>query len=582
MADSLEMESIMRSPLKRILPIFLAILILCSVIWYLFVYDRDFTRDVLLWSADKLESNGYHSAAIWCYRQAYIQSGDDQAVAIALADQFRTDGNYTQAEATLSGAIASNPSAELYIALSKTYVEQNKLLDAVNMLENITDPSLKAQLEALRPPVPTADTAAGYYNQYMDVSLSSDGGLLYVSTDREYPSASEDLYTGPIHLGGGETTIYALVVGENGLVSSLGVFGYTIGGVVEPVTLSDPAMEAHLRQLLGFTDSQTLLTSDLWNITELTVPENTLTLSDLAYLTGLQKLCIYDVSSDNLSVISSLTQLTTLDIRNVSLSQTELSAIGSLPNLTDLTLAGCGLSSVEALSGLRNLNRLSLSGNTIRDISALSFMTELHELDLSNNAVTNLNAISGLKKLTHLNLADNSVSSLIPLSGCANLVLLDVSGNALTGLNGIEDMKQLSCLYAARNQLTDISLLAATPVLVELDVSENNLTDIGVLSQLKQLQGLNFSHNQVTALPDFSSDCSLVLINGSYNQLGTLVPLGGLKMLNIVILDYNNIYWVDPLAKCYNLVRLDIFGNPVSDVSKLTEMDVIVNYSPDV
>jgi Leucine-rich repeat (LRR) protein len=582
MADSLEMESIMRSPLKRILPIFLAILILCSVIWYLFVYDREFTRDVLLWSADKLESNGYHSAAIWCYRQAYIQSGDDQAVAIALADQFRTDGNYTQAEATLSGAIASNPSAELYIALSKTYVEQNKLLDAVNMLENITDPSLKAQLEALRPPTPAVDTAAGYYNQYMDVTISSDSGLLYVSTDREYPSVAEDLYAGPIHLGGGETTIYALAVGENGLVSSLGVFGYTIGGVVEPVTLSDPALEAHLRQLLGITDGQTLLTSDLWAITELTVPENTLTLSDLAYLTGLQKLCIYGGSSYNLSVISSLTQLTTLDIREFSLSQAELNAIGSLPNLTELTLSGCGLSSVEALSGLRNLTYLSLSGNTIRDISALSFMTELHELDLSSNAVTNLNAISGLKKLTRLNLADNSVSSLIPLSGCTNLVLLDVSGNALTGLTGIEDMKQLSCLYAARNQLTDISLVAANPVLMELDVSENNLTDISVLSQLKQLQGLNFSHNQVTALPDFNSDCSLVLIDGSYNQLGTLMPLGGLKMLNIVTLDYNNIYWVDPLAKCYNLVRLDIFGNPVSDVSKLTEMGVIVNYSPDV
>jgi Leucine-rich repeat (LRR) protein len=482
----------------------------------------------------------------------------------------------------LSGAIASNPSAELYIALSKTYVEQNKLLDAVNMLENITDPSLKAQLEALRPPTPAVDTAAGYYNQYMDVTISSDSGLLYVSTDREYPSVAEDLYAGPIHLGGGETTIYALAVGENGLVSSLGVFGYTIGGVVEPVTLSDPALEAHLRQLLGITDGQTLLTSDLWAITELTVPENTLTLSDLAYLTGLQKLCIYGVSSYNLSVISSLTQLTTLDIREFSLSQAELNAIGSLPNLTELTLSGCGLSSVEALSGLRNLTYLSLSGNTIRDISALSFMTELHELDLSSNAVTNLNAISGLKKLTRLNLADNSVSSLIPLSGCTNLVLLDVSGNALAGLTGIEDMKQLSCLYAARNQLTDISLVAANPVLMELDVSENNLTDISVLSQLKQLQGLNFSHNQVTALPDFSSDCSLVLIDGSYNQLGTLMPLGGLKMLNIVTLDYNNIYWVDPLAKCYNLVRLDIFGNPVSDVSKLTEMGVIVNYSPDV
>lgn len=572
----------MKSPLKRILPILLAVIMLCSVVWYLFVYDRDFTRDVLLWSASKLESGGHHTAAIWFYRQAYVQSGDDQAVAIALADHFRANGNYTQAEATLSGAIASNPSAELYIALSKTYVEQNKLLDAVNLLDNITDPSLKAQLEALRPSVPTADTAAGYYNQYMDVAISTEVGRLYVSTDREFPSVDEDLYSEPVHLPGGETTIYALAVGENGLVSSLGVFGYTVGGVVEPVTFSDPALEAHIRQLLGVNDSQALLTSDLWTITELTVPENTLTLSDLAYLTGLQKICIYNISGYNLSAISSLTQLTTLDIRDFSLSQADLKAIGTLPNLTKLTLVNCGLSSVETLSGLRNLTQLSLSSNTIRDISALSFMTELRDLDLSSNAVTNLNAISGLQKLTRLNLADNAISSLIPLSGCTELMHLDVSGNTLTGLAGIEDMKQLSYLYAARNQLTDISLLTANTVLIELDVSENSLTDISILSQLMQLQGLNFSHNQVTALPDFSKDCTLVLIDGSYNQLGTLVPLGGLPMLNKVILDYNNIYWVDPLAKCYNLIQLDIFGNPVADVSKLTEMGVIVNYSPDV
>lgn len=572
----------MRSPLKRILPILLAVILLCSVIWYLFVYDRDFTRDVLLWSAGKLESGGHHSAAIWFYRQAYVQSGDDQAIAIALADHFRANGNYTQAEATLSGAISSNPSAELYIALSKTYVEQNKLLDAVNLLDNITDPSLKAQLEALRPPVPTADTAAGYYNQYMDVAISTEVGRLYVSTDREFPSVDEDLYSEPVHLPGGETTIFALAVGENGLVSSLGVFGYTIGGVIEPVTLSDPAMDAHIRQLLGVSDTHTLLTSDLWTITELTIPQDTLDFSDLSYLTSLQKLSIYSCSTPDLSGISALTQLNQLEIWDTTVSQENIKIIGMLPNLTKLTLFNCGLSSVDALSELRGLTHLSIGSNTIRDITALSFMTELHELDLSNNAVTNLNAISGLKKLSSLNLADNSVSSLIPLSGCTNLMSLNVSGNNLAGLTGIEDMKQLSYLYAARNQLTDISLLTANTVLVELDVSENSLTDISILSQLTQLQGLNFAYNQVTALPEFNTNCSLILINGSYNQLGTLVPLGGLQMLNTVILDYNNIYWVDPLAKCYNLVRLDIFGNPISDVSKLTEMGVIVNYSPDV
>lgn len=572
----------MKSSLKRILPILLAILVLCSIFWYLFVYDRNFTRDLLLWSAQTLEQNGNHSAAIWFYRQAYVQSGDDQAVAIALARQFKDSGNYTQAEATLSNAIAENPSAELYVELSKTYVEQNKLLDAVNMLENITDPGMKAQLEAMRPATPVTDTPPNYYNQYIDVAISCGTGTLYVSTDREYPSITEDLYTDRISLPGGETMVYALAVGDNGLVSHLAVFGYTIGGVVEPVTLADKAVEDSIRKILGFSAEQTILTSDLWGITEFTVPQDTLDFSDLKYLTGLNKLVIRDCSFKELSAISSLTQLTDLEIRNFSLSNADLSAITGLPNLTRLTLSGCSLSTIEKLSSLRNLVYLDLSGNTIRDIDALSFMSELHELDLSSNAVTSLNAISGLQKLARLDLYGNSVSSLIPISSCTGLVWLDVSANRLDSLSGVESMKQLSCLYAASNALTDISLVTANTILMELDISDNNLTDISALSQLMQLQGLNFSHNQVTALPEFRKDCSLIVIDGSYNQLGTLVPLGGLTMLNKVILDYNNIYWVDPLAKCYNLVQLDIFGNPISDVSKLTEMGVIVNYSPDV
>ena len=572
----------MKSSLKRILPILLAILVLCSIFWYLFVYDRNFTRDLLLWSAQTLEQSGNHSAAIWFYRQAYIQSGDDQAVAIALARQFKDSGNYTQAEATLSNAIAENPSAELYVELSKTYVEQNKLLDAVNMLENITDPGMKAQLEAMRPATPVTDTPPNYYNQYIDVAISCGTGTLYVSTDREYPSITEDLYTDRISLPGGETMVYALAVGDNGLVSHLAVFGYTIGGVVEPVTLADKAVEDSIRKILGFSAEQTILTSDLWGITEFTVPQDTLDFSDLKYLTGLNKLVIRDCSFKELSAISSLTQLTDLEIRNFSLSNSDLSAIAGLPNLTRLTLSGCSLSTIEKLSSLRNLVYLDLSGNTIRDIDALSFMSELHELDLSSNAVTSLNAISGLQKLARLDLYGNSVSSLIPISSCTGLVWLDVSANRLDSLSGVESMKQLSCLYAASNALTDISLVTANTILMELDISDNNLTDISALSQLMQLQGLNFSHNQVTALPEFRKDCSLIVIDGSYNQLGTLVPLGGLTMLNKVILDYNNIYWVDPLAKCYNLVQLDIFGNPISDVSKLTEMGVIVNYSPDV
>lgn len=60
-------------------------------------------------------------------------------------------GSYTRAERTLVEAIRTAPSEQLYRRLSATYVAQDKLLDAQQMLDSITDPAIRASLEAARP-----------------------------------------------------------------------------------------------------------------------------------------------------------------------------------------------------------------------------------------------------------------------------------------------------------------------------------------------------------------------------------------------------------------------------------------------
>ena len=70
MTEFLETERLMKSSLKRILPILLVIVVIASIAWYLFVYDRDFTRDLLLQQARLFERNGKHDVAAWLYDQA--------------------------------------------------------------------------------------------------------------------------------------------------------------------------------------------------------------------------------------------------------------------------------------------------------------------------------------------------------------------------------------------------------------------------------------------------------------------------------------------------------------------------------
>ena len=138
----------MKKFIRVLVPLLLAVLIIASIGWYLFTYDRGFTRDFLLTQARYNDLHGNSRLSSWFYDLAYNFSHHDENVAIELANLYKADDNYTKAEYTLTNAINSEPSAELFTALCKTYVEQDKLLDAVSLLDKITNPDIKAEIEA--------------------------------------------------------------------------------------------------------------------------------------------------------------------------------------------------------------------------------------------------------------------------------------------------------------------------------------------------------------------------------------------------------------------------------------------------
>lgn len=571
----------MKRALKIVVPVLLAIAVIFSIGWYLIKYDPAFTQDMLVAQARSLDEQGNHTLATWFYQLAYQHSGNDEQIAIELAEQYRSTGNYTKAEYTLSNAIADGGTVELYIALCKVYVEQDKLLDAVTMLDNVADPAIKRQLGAMRPQAPAATPDHGYFNQYISVSFAVPEGTVYLTTDGSYPSLEQEPYATPLALPGGETTIRALTVGKNGLVSPLTILDYTIAGVIEEVTISDPAIDRVIRQQLQVDESHVLYTNELWTITSLAVPKDAASLSDLSHLPFLQQLSIRESKITGLSAVSGLSALEELVIADTAVSEADLQAIASLPKLTVLTLSGCSLSGIDALAEADQLTYLDLSNNTIRDLSALERMSQLSYLNLNHNAVTGLGSISKLTQLTELDLSYNSITSSADLAACTELMVLDLTGNALTTLEGMDKLANLRNLYTAFNHLTDISALSANTKLGELDISNNSITDITALGALKELINLNFSFNQVTQLPTFAKDCALVSIKGSRNQLTSLKPLAGLENLNYVTMDQNaDITSIAALASCYALVEVSVYGTGVKDASALTALNIIVKYAP--
>ena len=563
------------------IPIIMVLAILICLGWYLFSYDREFTRDMFLYGARYFDERGNLAVSSWFYDRAYDQVGDNDDVAIELANQHKADGNYTQAEATLSKAIEDGGGIKLYIALCKTYAEQDKLIDCVSLLNSVTNPEIKAQLDEMRPAAPVATPDAGFYNQYISVTLTSDSGTVYVNTEGEYPSINDDVYTAPVPLKAGENTLYALAVDDNGLVSQLAIFGYTINGVIEEVRFADEAFEDEIRNILNVGSSQVLYSNELWGITEFVVPEDARSYEDLKYLPFLEKLTIIDGPKESLAVLSALAKLTHITITDTTVSAEDFAVIGMLPKLEELTLSGCGLSTTAGLENATELVYLDLSNNTIRNISSLSSLRNLKEVYLQNNALSDLSSLSSIKTITRLNVSGNALTTITPICNITSLVWLDASNNQLNTLEQVGNLTKLQELYLSKNLLTNLEDIHRCSALKILYVDNNQLTDIHQIGTLSGIILLDFSSNQVTALPEFQKDCALVEIYGSSNLLENLDALGGLPHLNRVFMDYNeNIESVEPLASCPVLIRVDVYGTKVTEVDVLTDHSIVVNYNP--
>ena len=550
----------MKHFLKIFIPALLIVAILVAAVWFFFFHRTDLTMSVFAYWGDHYYEAGRYNRAIACYRQAVKLTPENTNLPIRLAETYVLSGNYTKAEYTLVSAITLNPdSVNLYAALSKTYVEQDKLLDAEQMLDRITSSEVKAQIDALRPAAPVIMPESGYYNEYIDVTVTSGGSPVYVVVNQDYPSMETDVYTAPITLSGGESRLVAIAVGSNGLVSDAVYAGYTVGNVVEPATLTDPALDTLVRELLGKTAADPIMTNELWEIEELVLPDTMTTLDDLPLFTGLKSLSLHNAGSLDLSQLSRLTSPEALDLSGCTLPSSALEAICTLPELRTLNLSECALAGINPLVALTKLETLDLTNNTISDITALSALTELRELHLTNNPI---------KSITYLN-------------NCLKLERLYIENCGIVRLSGIAGSTTLQELDCSGNEIVDLSALSGCTALRILSVSDNQIENISVLAELPALEEFNGDNNQIKAIPDFDETSPLWRFSINHNEVESLAGLAGIDGLNFVLADYNKIKDISVLESCRLLSQLDVWDNPIdqSGVKALQDGGVIVNFN---
>ncbi|MCD8146827.1 MAG: leucine-rich repeat domain-containing protein [Clostridiales bacterium] len=246
------------------------------------------------------------------------------------------------------------------------------------------------------------------------------------------------------------------------------------------------------------------------------------------------------------------------DVLEVSyLSKSDWKAICQLTNLKKLSVAGCGLTSLEGISALTELEVLDISGNDLNSLSALSELGGLVELYAAGNNLSDLSPLSGLTDLSVLDLSDNNISDPAPLQRLSHLTALSLAGNQLTDPSSLSSLTGLTTLDLSDNQLESLSGLYALSNLQALFVDGNPLTN----SQLE-----SFS----SRLPDCTLDVEVL-------DIPDTVTIGGKTYsTSLTKLDLSSASLgdgdIDNLKYMVNLTELDLSGNAISDFSALSRL----------
>ena len=367
--------------------------------------------------------------------------------------------------------------------------------------------------------------------------------------------------------------------------------------------------------------------SDIGRLTELTslkLANNEIT--ELEFLTPLEKLVSLDLSNNQITDITPLAQLKKLrtlhldnnDIRDFSplydLSELTMLTIGGIEvsqsqikelktrlpgcliyndeantdivevhlggktfksDVTKLDLSDCSITDLSALSVCTSLEELRLSGNYIRDIGPLLDIPKLRVLDLSNNMISDIRPLMSMTTLEHLNLAGNKISSITALSQLKQLKELVLNGNDIDGTQNLAKLSALKILGLKDTGISDADLerLYNLKNLTVLALENNpDITESGVNQLKKKLPQCKVTHSEfekkiVLGGREFSA--STESVDASSLGISDISAATGFKSVRHLDLSNNVISSVTALSSLKTLETLDLSDNNISDVSPL-------------
>lgn len=223
-------------------------------------------------------------------------------------------------------------------------------------------------------------------------------------------------------------------------------------------------------------------------------------MEELEQLEKLESLSISSVrKTSKIATLASLKTLRCLDLNFITENAeiTDLTAVGKLHQITDLSVHAIGISaSLKPIAEISNLHNLSIG---VYRGKAQEFEA-LKQLDLTRLEVTtdktklNLDPIASLIKLTFLQVQGSIIGkSLSALASLSNLIELVLLVDQLD-LTIVPRFDQLTRLTIALGETVDFTPLANLPKLQSLKILSQTTIDISTLGAITQIKELDISN----------------------------------------------------------------------------------------
>ena len=236
----------------------------------------------------------------------------------------------------------------------------------------------------------------------------------------------------------------------------------------------------------------------------------------------------------------------------------DVDKLGLFTNYKVLDLSGQKLETLEPLEDLTQLTTLNLNDNklTLEDEKSqgiLGSMKNLTNLTLSNNQITNIKAINNLSNLKILYLSGNNNNvNLVEIEDIISNLDLTVSTESLKTIVNCDINKITKLMLPSNSSLTEIPDLSKFKKLTTLSLSSSsNIKDLNTISTITSLKILNLNQTNLHGrMIDFSKLANLTNLSLKGNILWSedLENLKALKNNTNLTIDLSNNSIIDATA----------------------------------